>query len=120
MTCSSSLIVTSIDSDMIEAEIDYEVYSSSLPVIFELDKALVSFEPPESDPCGVELEVLNDNDQLLDPNIFQFDSFRNRFIVASNDPLTVGTYNLKVVAQGPGSSNNKSELSFRVTLIDNC
>ena len=88
---------------MIPQDIEYQIYSSSLPAIFELDKALVSFEPPESDPCGVELEVLNEDDELLDPNIFQFDSFRNRFIVASNDPLMVGTYNLKVVAQGPGS-----------------
>ena len=112
--------MTSIDSDIIDQDIEYEVYSSSSPAIFDLDKALVSYEPPESDPCGVELKVLTDNDDLLDPSIFQFDSFRNKFIIVSNDPLAIGTYDLKVVAQGPGSSNNKAESSFRVTLIDNC
>lgn len=75
--CNSNLTITSIDSSIIESFIEYEVNAASESVIYAIDIKHVSYSPPESDPCGIKLSVLNEDDTVPDPAIFIFNPGNN-------------------------------------------
>ncbi len=96
------------------------MHPKSIPRTYFIDKAHVNFTPSESDLCGIELRIVNEDGTLLDTDVFAFNTFSSEFVISTTNPSKAGTYSLKIVATVVDDLVQKLEHDFTVELLDIC
>ena len=66
-----------------QSEIDYYWFEGSLPEEYKIDSSYVNFTPKTSDPCSIELAIVNDDstETPLDGSMFFFNQFTGVFTI---------------------------------------
>ena len=114
-----SLGAINIDPTLMETAITFGVYERNIVYINFLDTSLVTFNPASELCPDIELNIVNHDGSPLNNDIFTYDTETLKFIIDSQDPSVVGTYNLKVVASFTGGIYSQTdEHSFKVMLVD--
>ena len=80
----------------------------------------VNFTPTTSDPCSIELAIVNDDsaETPLDSSMFVFNQFTRVFKIKPQLGFTSGLYDLKIIVTVINDPTQKLDHLFSVRLID--
>ena len=99
--------------------IEYSIYATNGPVIYEIDRSLVFSKSGEA--CSeVELSIVNQDGSALDEMVFSYDLVTDSFTIRTTDISKAKAYPMKLIARVTNDSNSKYERFFTVFLYELC